>query len=87
MKYRIELGKKALKSLKNLPRKEILKISSRIDTLAKDPRPSDVKKIKGDKDLYRIRSGDYRILYRIIDSVLQILVVDINHRKKVYQNL
>lgn len=85
MNYDIELSRIALKNLAKIPRRELLKIQTRIDSLAKEPKPIDVKKIQGDENLYRIRSGNYRILYRIFDDKLFILIVDVDHRKDVYK--
>ncbi|MFV0341048.1 MAG: type II toxin-antitoxin system RelE family toxin [Parachlamydiaceae bacterium] len=87
MTYSVHLSKVALKQMSKISRRELIKIGERIDDLSKNPRPHDVKKIKGSLDLYRIRSGSYRILYRIVDDVLCILIVDVDHRKDIYKNL
>lgn len=85
MKYEIELSRSAFKNLAHIPKRDLLRIQSRMDSLALDPRPIDIKKIQGDENLYRVRSGNYRILYRIFDHVVKILVVDIDHRKDIYR--
>ena len=87
MNYEISLSRIALKNMTKLPRRELVRIQNRIDCLAKDPRPADIKKIHGDENLYRIRLGTYRILYRIFDDKLFILIVDVDHRKEIYKNL
>lgn len=87
MTFAIEVSKIALKQMSKIPRRDLLRISERIDSLSTNPRPSDIKKIKGSIDLYRIRSGTYRILYKIQDEVLQILIVDVDHRKDIYSKL
>lgn len=87
MKYEIELSRVAFKSMAKIPKKDLKRIQGKIDDLAANPRPSDVKKIQGDSNLYRIRSGDYRVLYRIYDDKIYILVVNIEHRKDVYSSL
>ena len=56
-----------------------------MDALAANPRPKGVKKLSGPDDLYRIRVGDYRIVYQIHDDRLIVLVVRIGHRKDVYR--
>ncbi|HEX6573503.1 MAG TPA: type II toxin-antitoxin system RelE/ParE family toxin, partial [Gemmatimonadaceae bacterium] len=56
-----------------------------IDLLAVDPRPHGAVKLSGDEDLYRIRTGDYRIIYSVVDRVLTILVIAIGHRREVYR--
>lgn len=86
MTYSVDLSKIALKQMSKIPKRDLIRIGERIDQLAKDPRPHDVKKIVGSSDLYRIRSGSYRILYRIFDEVLCIMIVDLDHRKDIYKN-
>ncbi len=61
------------------------RIARRIEALATEPRPSGVKKLEGEKDLYRIREGDFRIIYRIEDRILLILVLGIGNRRDVYR--
>mgnify|MGYP001580816136 FL=1 len=56
-----------------------------MDALAATPRPKGVKKLTGTDDLYRIRVGDYRIVYQIHDDRLIVLVVRIGHRRDVYR--
>lgn len=87
MNYNIELGRLALKSMTKIPRRELLRIQDKIDALSAEPRPADVKKIRGDENLYRIRSGNYRVLYRIFDEKILVLIVDVDHRKDVYKNI
>jgi mRNA interferase RelE/StbE len=70
-KYKIEVKKSALKELNNLPNKDLKKIIRKIRNLADNPRPSDCKKLSGEEK-YRIRSGNYRILYLIKDDILYI---------------
>ena len=87
MKYRIEIAEKIEKQFIRLNKKDKQRIIEKIDSLAKDPRPDDCKKLKGKQrpPLYRVRSGNYRIIYSIQDEVLLILVVEIGHRKDVYR--
>ena len=87
MNYAIEVSRLALKSMAKIPRKELIRIQERIDDLSKTPKPSDVKKIQGDSNLYRIRLGNYRVLYRIFEEKICILIVDVNHRKDIYKNM
>jgi len=56
-----------------------------MDGLAKEPRPKGVNRLTGAADLYRIRVGDYRVVYQIQDNRLIVLVVRIGHRKDVYR--
>jgi mRNA interferase RelE/StbE len=57
-----------------------------IADLAETPRPDGVRKIVGSEDAYRIRVGDYRIVYKIVDRVLTVFVVRVGHRKDVYRD-
>jgi mRNA interferase RelE/StbE len=85
--YRVELSRTALKALENLPKADFQKISKKIDGLQTNPRPQKVEKLSGYDDLYRVRSGDYRIVYQIFDKQLIILVVNVGHRREIYRNL
>ncbi|MBD2499948.1 type II toxin-antitoxin system RelE family toxin [Anabaena azotica] len=86
MSYKVEILKGALKQLKKLSPEVQERIQAKIDELATEPRPNGVKKLKGQENTYRIRVGDYRILYDIFDDILLVTVVDIGHRSKVYKD-
>jgi len=60
------------------------RLKPKIESLAFNPRPPDTIKLQGFDDTYRIRVGDYRVLYEIHDNVLLVLIVDVGHRKRVY---
>lgn len=85
MKYRVEIASGAGRQVKSLPKEARDRILAKLLALADDPRPSGVTKLEGEKDAYRIRVGDYRILYRIQDEVLLVLVVRVGHRRDVYR--
>lgn len=85
MAYTVELKPSAAKALEALPKPDQRRIAARIDTLATDPRPVGVKKLEGEDDLYRVRVGDYRIVYQIQARRLIVLVVRIAHRHDVYR--
>jgi mRNA interferase RelE/StbE len=85
MIYRIEFTKQASKQLKALSPQEQQRIKPKIDALVSIPRPDGVVKLSGEDDLYRIRVGNYRIIYSIHDNQLLILVLKIGHRRDVYQ--
>ncbi|MCB1107818.1 MAG: type II toxin-antitoxin system RelE/ParE family toxin [Chlamydiia bacterium] len=87
MKYKIQLKRSVIKALKSFPKRDLKKVAKKIDSLEQDPIPKDSKKIKGEEDLYRVRVGDYRILYFLQRSVLTILVIRVAHRKDVYNDL
>ena len=85
MKYTIETPRNFEKLLKKIPRNDLLRIRDRIRELAHDPRPYGVEKL--DDNLYRVRQGDYRIIYGIYDKKLVVLVITVEHRREVYKNL
>lgn len=85
MTYKIEFAKSAEKQLTDLPKIELKKLAKKIDKLASDPLPVGHEKMKGHDNLYRIRQGDYRILYSIFEQKLIILIVKIGHRREVYR--
>ena len=87
MKYEIEVADNAVKALRTIPKKERLSIQEKIDSLSDEPRPEGCLKLKGSSrsPLYRIRFGNYRIVYTIKGDILFVLVVDIGHRKGVYR--
>ena len=88
MRYRIELVPEAEKGLARLPPKQRQQIARKIDGLAENPRPPNCKKLKGsDPPLYRIVSGDYRVLYSVRDEGPAVLVVRVGDRKSVYRRL
>lgn len=87
MTYRIRLTPSAVDDLQALPKKIQRRIARKIDVLANNPRPPQSKKLKGQPDLFRLRSGDYRIIYQIKDDILLVLVIRIRHRKDVYRQL
>jgi len=67
-----------------MPPKDRGRIIARIQALAEDPRPVGAEKLSG-QERYRVRQGDYRILYEIEDQILRIMVVKIGHRRDVYR--
>lgn len=85
MIYSIEFSRSAEKQFADVPRSELKKIAKRIDKLALDPFPPGHEKLKGLDDLYRIRQGDYRILYSIFEAKLIVLIVKIGHRREIYR--
>jgi mRNA interferase RelE/StbE len=83
--YHIEFSKVAIKSLNTIPKCDQKQIKKKIDDLASTPYPQNCKKIEGTNSVYRIRSGDYRILYSVFDRELIILIVNVGHRRDIYQ--
>ena len=85
MIYKIEFSKPAEKHLAGIQSADLKKISKKIDKLAADPFPKGSEKLKGGDDLYRIRQGDYRIIYSVFETKLIILVLKIGHRREIYR--
>ena len=84
MTYRIIIPRLVQKQLDDLPKKQRERLISAIRLLVDEPRPSGVKKLKGYDKTYRIRVGDYRIIYKIEDQEKLILVLSSIHRKDAY---
>ncbi len=82
--YDVRFIKSAEKDMAGLPRKIADKIAKKAAALGDDPRPPGCLKLKGFDDLWRIRVGDYRVIYSIKDQVLSILVVKVAHRREAY---
>ncbi len=87
LKYIIRIDTEAEKAFKKLSGRDREYVAERIKSLAVNPRPDGVKKLKGMRDLYRVRARNYRIVYRIFDSEITILVVNIAKREDAYRNL
>jgi mRNA interferase RelE/StbE len=83
--YRVALASSAERELKNLPSSLIARIAPRLENLAANPRPPGCKKLKGGDKEWRIRVGDYRVVYTIDDALLQVEVTRIRHRSGVYE--
>ncbi len=85
MNYIVTIRKQAIKELERLPKKDNQQISKAIDGLSADPRPNGCKKLKGETEyIWRIRVGNYRVLYTIEDSVKIVEVRKVGHRKNIY---
>jgi len=84
VKYTIILKRKAEKELLRLHRDDVIKIREAINSLAENPRPHGCKKLSGSLNEYRVRVGDYRILYSINDTIITIFIFKIAHRKEAY---
>jgi len=82
--YSLEIKRSAARELAQLPPKDRGRVVARIQALADDPRPVGAEKLSG-QERYRVRQGDYRILYEIEDQILRIMVVKIWHRRDVYR--
>jgi mRNA interferase RelE/StbE len=83
--YQIEFTKGAVKQLKKLPTEIRERIDLKIQELAVNPRPDGVKKLQSELSLYRIRVGDYRVIYQIQDDILLVTIVKAKHRREIYR--
>ncbi|MEW6351333.1 MAG: type II toxin-antitoxin system RelE/ParE family toxin [Thermodesulfobacteriota bacterium] len=84
-RYRLAISPSASRSLRNLPSALLPAIARRIDLLAGNPRPLRTKKLSGKKGTYRVRAGDYRILYSVDDRDRVVTVLDVALRAEVYK--
>lgn len=87
MAYKVAILPSALRQLSNLPRPDQKRVASKIDRLSTDPRPSEATKLQTDRDLYRIRVGEYRVIYTVEEGRLTVLIVRIGHRREVYRGV
>lgn len=85
LEYRIVFARSARKELENLPRALIARIMARIETLALNPRPPGSRKLVGSENLWRIRIGDYRVIYEIRDGQHVVDIVAVRHRSDAYK--
>lgn len=83
--YQVVIGKLATKELKKLPKKEVQRIFPKIKNLSTQPRPEGCKKLKSQtEDLWRIRIGDYRVIYSIDDTISIVDIRRVGHRRDIY---
>lgn len=85
--YTVSFADQALKQLGKLDKPIRLRITRKIRELAVDPRPAGSTPLKGDTESWRVRVGDYRIVYAIHDGTLVVLVLSVAHRREVYRDL
>jgi mRNA interferase RelE/StbE len=83
MIFQVILAEAVQKELNRVSHEIANRILTRLAGLETNPRPPDVKKLKG-REAWRIRVGDYRVIYEIHDRILQIIVIKIGHRRDVY---
>lgn len=84
MRYQVIIPRSVRKKLDRFPASLTDRILEALAGLETDPRPPGCKKLRG-REAYRVRVGDYRIIYEIHDRVLQVLVITVGHRREVYR--
>jgi mRNA interferase RelE/StbE len=83
--YTIQFKPLALRQLEKLPREAQKRLAAKIETLRDDPFPSGCRKMEGVADAWRVRVGDYRVVYQVHHGILVVLVLTVGHRKDVYR--
>ncbi len=87
MAFRLEYKSSVKKELRRLAKTDRVAVIHKIELLKEEPHPEGSAKLKGSRDLYRIRHGDYRVIYQIQKAVLIIIIIRIGHRREIYKNL
>lgn len=83
-RYELRVKPSVAKDLRNVPQQEVRRILARIETLRDDPRGPGCEKLSG-RQLYRLRQGDYRVIYSIDDQRIVVEVIGVGHRGSVYR--
>lgn len=86
MTYRIEVAPAAARQLRKLDPPARRRVQGAIELLAENPRPRSAKKLVGGEGEWRVRTGNYRVVYEINDDVLLVLVVAVGHRRDIYEH-
>lgn len=86
-RYEIEFTHRAFREFQALPQASQSRIATKVEGLEQDPRPRGVEKLEGIKNAYRIRVGDYRVVYEVDDERDLVRVVKVGHRGDVYRGL
>jgi mRNA interferase RelE/StbE len=83
--YSVQLTGAAQKELDKLPKKAAAKVLAALRDLREEPRPQGCKKLVGTKNTFRVRVGDYRVVYEVYDDKVLVLVIRVRHRKDAYR--
>ncbi len=86
LSYAVQVALAAVRQLRKIPPEARRRIQAAIEILAETPRPPGAKKLSGSSGDWRVRPGDYRIIYEIRDAQLSVLVVAMGHRRDIYQH-
>jgi mRNA interferase RelE/StbE len=83
-KYNLVFRKSVAKDMHNLPKKDVARLLKRLESLTEDPRQVGCEKLT-EQERYRIRQGNYRVVYEIRDKEIEVVVVKIGHRREEYR--
>lgn len=83
-RYELRFKPSVAKDLRGIPSADLRRILARIETLREDPRPAGSEKLSA-QERYRVRQGDYRILYTVLDSEVIVEIVKVGHRREAYR--
>lgn len=83
--YQIEVTRAARRDLTSLPKSVFKRVDAKIQSLAEDPHPRGTKKLED--NLFRVRVGDYRIIYQVVSDTITIDIIRVRHRREVYRGL
>lgn len=84
MTYSVEIAAAAIRQLKRLERQDLRRVQAAIELLKGEPRPRGAKRLSGGDDEWRVRTGNFRIIYTITERALRVLVVAVGHRRDIY---
>jgi mRNA interferase RelE/StbE len=85
--YNVDFKPSVHKDFRRLPKSAVERLMKRAEKLKDEPFPHGAEKLEGAERLYRVRVGDYRIIYKVDTDAAQILIVYVRHRRDVYRNL
>jgi mRNA interferase RelE/StbE len=85
MRYSLEFTTSAAREYRSLDRQVQRRVATKIEELCSNPFPPGAKKLQGEPDHYRVRAGDYRVVYRVDGRRVVIVIVRIGHRREVYR--
>jgi mRNA interferase RelE/StbE len=86
-RYTVIVERQAEKTLRRLPKEILGRVDRLLLSLAEEPRPTGCRKLRGYENLYRLRAGDWRLIYAIEDDELVVLVIEIAPRREAYRDL
>jgi mRNA interferase RelE/StbE len=84
--HKVTFSRSARKELEKLPQQLVERIFPKIESLAVAPRPAGCKKLKGGQNLWRLRVGDYRVVYSVDDACMTVDIVAVGHRSEAYRD-